>query len=67
MGTALERLIVVLKTTAGRDKFYRFLVYYSKFLVYRLEKSAGDKELITKLDKGAKNVGQARKCLYFFI
>jgi len=60
-GLPIDKLLSVLKTTNGRDKFYRFLVYFSKFLVYRMENNGAPKEDSQRIDKAAKNVGTARK------
>jgi len=60
-GLPIDQLLKVMKQTAGRDKFYRFLVYFSKFLLWRLENNQGDKETIKMIDSASKNVSTSRK------
>jgi len=58
----IEKFLSLLKTTNGRDKFYRFIVYFSKYLAAVYEH---DKEALSKIEKGSKSVGLSRKLFRF--
>jgi hypothetical protein len=60
------RFLDWLKKTDGRDKLYRLLAYGSKIPIHILKETGGDKELISKLSKGASAVGLSRKLFRFF-
>jgi len=54
------------KKTDGRDKLYRFVQYFSKYVIQVLKEHGADKDIIERLNKGASAVGLTRKLLRFF-
>jgi peroxin-11B len=62
----VPRFLKWLKKTEGRDKLYRLVAYGSKIPIHLLKTNGGDKDLIDRLSKGAKSVGQTRKLMRMF-
>lgn len=61
----VENWLKFLSTQAGRDKVYRFVQYFSRFLAFHLRKRnnlAGAVLLAQRLTKLSLAVGAGRKC-----
>lgn len=57
----MERWLRFTSTQAGRDKIYRFIQYFSRFLSYHLRTKTPAIELATRLAKLSLAVGLGRK------
>ena len=57
----IENWLKFLSTQAGRDKLYRFIQYFGRFLAYNLQRSGGAPELAARLAKLSVAVGLGRK------
>jgi hypothetical protein len=55
-----------LEATTGRDKVYRFVAYFSKWVVQVLKDNKWNPDLAERLTKGASTIGQTRKLMRFF-
>jgi peroxin-11B len=50
-------------TTVGRDKVYRFVQYFARFLAYYLaQRENYNKETVQRLSNLKSSIGLARKC-----
>ncbi|KAI3652416.1 hypothetical protein MP228_002741 [Amoeboaphelidium protococcarum] len=61
----VEPWIKFTSTTVGRDKLYRTVQYFSKFLAFYLSKSDSSKDLADRLTRLSAAVGLARKLFRF--
>lgn len=59
----IDSFLKLLSYTQGRDKFYRLVQYFSRFLAFYLNKMNGSisTEFVKKLQKLSISVGLARK------
>lgn len=65
----VDNWLKFLSTQAGRDKVYRFIQYFSRFLAFHLRKRegfAGAVLLAQRLTKLSLAVGAGRKCTLTF-
>ena len=68
----IDSFLKLLSNTQGRDKVYRLMQYFSRFLAFYLSKMNGSVsiEFVKKLQKLSLSVGLARKrkaLLYIYI
>ena len=66
LGEPIPKFLKWLKKTEGRDKLYRLVAYGSKIPIHLLKSNNGNPDLIERLSKGAKSVGQTRKLMRMF-
>ncbi|KNE57212.1 hypothetical protein AMAG_02953 [Allomyces macrogynus ATCC 38327] len=61
----IARITKYTATTTGRDKVYRFIQYFSRFLAFRLLAAdpKGNKELASKITKLVKHLSLSRKLM----
>jgi hypothetical protein len=57
----LLRFLFWLEKTEGRDKLYRFVVYFSKWAVHTLKQTNVDPDVIKRITAGASVVATSRK------
>lgn len=55
-----------LELTTGRDKVYRFVAYFSKFVVQQMKQNNISPDWQERLTKGGSTIGQTRKLIRFF-
>lgn len=55
-----------LELTQGRDKVYRFVAYFSKFVVQTMKDNGISPDWASRIAKGASSIGTTRKLLRFF-
>jgi len=55
-----------LELTSGRDKVYRFVAYFSKWVVQTMRENKVNPDLADRLAKGSSAIGQTRKLMRFF-
>ena len=60
----VENWLKFLSTQAGRDKVYRFVQYFARFLSYHLKTKTGAIDIAVRLNKLSLAVGAGRKCNY---
>ncbi|KAI8806511.1 peroxisomal biogenesis factor 11 [Cladochytrium replicatum] len=58
-----DHSVKFLSTAMGRDRIYRFIQFYARYLVWRLQKNGGDKDTIERLQKLGSSLAQTRKLL----
>ncbi|EGF79222.1 hypothetical protein BATDEDRAFT_89538 [Batrachochytrium dendrobatidis JAM81] len=63
-GTGVDSIIKFLSTTAGRDKFNRFIQFFTRFLISFGEKRGFSKELLARLTALMNATSQARKLMF---
>lgn len=52
-------------TTVGRDKLYRGVQYFSRFLAWYLLRQGASKETVARFNNLKKTLGLSRKCNIF--
>jgi peroxin-11B len=57
----IENLLRFLSLTQGRDKLYRLIQYFCRFLAFYLAKMNPSAELVQRIQKLSVSVGLARK------
>lgn len=57
----IDSLLKLMATTQGRDKLYRLVQYFSRFLAFYLSKMCPSAEFVKRLQKLSVSVGLARK------
>lgn len=57
----IDSFLKLLASTQGRDKFYRLIQYFSRFLAFYLNKMAPSADFISRIQKLSVSVGLARK------
>lgn len=55
-----------LEQTSGRDKVYRFVAYFSKWVVQTMKQNNISPDWAERLNKGGSAIGQTRKLMRFF-
>ncbi len=60
----MDTFLTFMATGTGRDKVNRFAAYFSKYLIWQLKQTGGDKDTIANLSKFQKVVAEARKCTF---
>lgn len=58
----IQNWLKFLSSQAGRDKVYRFIQYFSRFLAYHIKNQTGLADLAIRLSKLSLAVGLGRKC-----
>jgi hypothetical protein len=54
-------------TTVGRDKIYRAVQYFSRFLAWYLLRQGATKETVARFNSLKKTLGLSRKCRSLYI
>ena len=57
----IDSLLKLMSSTQGRDKLYRLIQYFSRFLAFYLSKMCPSMEFVKRLQKLSISVGLARK------
>lgn len=57
----IDSLLKLMASTQGRDKLYRLVQYFSRFLAFYLSKMSPSAEFVKRLQKLSISVGLARK------
>lgn len=57
----IDSLLKLLSTTIGRDKIYRLIQYFSRFLAFYLGKMSPSMEMVGRLQKLSVAIGLGRK------
>lgn len=63
----LDNWLKFLSTQAGRDKVYRFIQYFSRFLSYHLKTRTDATDVAMRLSKLSLAMGMGRKCKKSFL
>ena len=57
----IDSLLKLLSSTQGRDKIYRLIQYFSRFLAFYLSKMSPSAEFVSRIQKLSVSIGMARK------
>lgn len=63
----IDSLLKLLSTTIGRDKIYRLIQYFSRFLAFYLGKMSPSLEFVKRLQKLSVAIGLGRKCNHYLV
>lgn len=66
MPTPVLTFLTWLEATQGRDKLYRFIQYFSKYVIHIMKQHHVSADIITRVSKGASAVGLTRKLMRVF-
>ena len=58
----IDSFLKLLASTQGRDKVYRLIQYFGRFLAYYLAKMSPSSEYVKRIQKLSVAIGLARKC-----